>query len=477
MASIQESPTPAAQAVPPVLSKAGAAGAEPGHARHASLASLRPARRPGWLERLFPPRRPTLVLDPARCTGCGACEVACSARDGGPARPEAARLQVLRHEGAGGNFAVFCQHCLDPLCRAACPQQAITRGKDGIVRIDSRLCAHCGLCVAACPEAAPRQVDGRTVKCDLCDGEPLCVAACPQGALSFSPGKSAHWIKYLRWTVQTLAFLLLVVVLTGAVCSLRVAGWSLACPLGVLQNVFSSKTILLTSLAAGMVLLVLALLAGRLFCGWLCPFGFLLDLAGKVLPRRLGEKLRLPAAARNRLAKYGVAGAAVGVSGVVGYQAFCAVCPIGTVCRSYGFQSTVAGAELSLIPALALLEAGEKRSWCRYLCPVGALLGLCAKVGLLKISIGAARCKKFSCMRCASVCPMGIISENDLREGVSPRLDMAECIGCLRCVDICPHGAAVIRFAWQKSTPAERRGPAPCGGCAAGPAGREGGAA
>lgn len=471
MASSQDIPPLPAQPVSPAFSG-------PGHCRHASLASLRPPRQPGWRERLFPPRRPTLVLDPARCTGCGTCEAVCSARDGGPIRPELARVQVLRNEAAGGNFAVFCQHCLDPLCAAACPQRAITRGQDGIVRIDPRLCAQCGLCVAACPEAAPRRgPEGEILKCDLCGGEPHCVAACPQQALSFSPGKSAHWIKYLRWTVQTLAFLLLVVVLTGAVCSVRVADWSLACPLGALQNVFSSKAILLSALGAGLVLVVLALLAGRLFCGWLCPFGFLLDLAGKVLPRRLGEKLRLPAFLRNRLAKYGVAGAALGVSGAVGYQAFCAVCPIGTLCRSYGFQSTVAGAEFSLIPALALLEAGEKRSWCRYLCPVGALLGLCARIGLLKISIGASRCKKFSCMRCASVCPMGIISEQDLREGVSPRLNMAECIGCLRCVDTCPHGAAVIRFAWQKSTPAERRSAAPCGGCGAGPAGRKGGAA
>jgi ferredoxin-type protein NapH len=379
------------------------------------------------------------------------CEAVCSARDG-ELRPEAARLQVLRDECAGANFAVFCQHCLAPVCQDVCPQQAIRKGKDGIVRIDPVLCVHCGLCMQACPEAAPHRSAGAIRKCDLCDGAPRCVEACPQQALSYSSGKRVRWIKFLRWPVQALSFLLLVVVLTGAICSLSVADWSLACPLGALQNMFSSKTILLTTVFAALFLVILSLLAGRLFCGWLCPFGFVLDLVGKILP----QKLHLPGFLRTRLAKYGVAGAALGASGALGYQAFCTVCPIGSVCRSYGLQSMIGGAELAVVPALALLEVSEKRSWCRYFCPVGALLGLFAKIGWLKISIGASKCKKFSCMRCASVCPMGIIPEDALREGVSPKLNMAECIGCLRCVDVCPHGAAVIRFSWSKVTPAER---------------------
>jgi polyferredoxin len=208
----------------------------------------------------------------------------------------------------------------------------------------------------------------------------------------------------------------------------------------------------LATVTAGLALAVLAVAAGRLFCGWLCPLGFVLDLVGKVVPRRLA----LPAVLRTRLAKYGVAGAAVGVSGVVGYQAFCTLCPIGTLCRSYGVQAAVGGAELAILPAVAALEASEPRSWCRYLCPVGAVLALCARLGVVKISIGASRCKKFSCMRCAGTCPMGIIPEADLREGISPKVDMGECILCLRCIDTCPHGAAVIRLRWHKATPADR---------------------
>lgn len=457
---------------------------EPGHRHHTRLPAPLEVRKPSWSswsfckDRIIPGRRPRMVFDPDRCTGCGLCEAACAGRDDsnpGLAKlqipleplkneldaschtnPEAARLRVLREESSGTNFVVFCQHCLDPVCLPACPQRAISRDEKGIVRIDGRLCAGCGLCIQACPEAAPQRApDGSILKCDLCDGNPLCVEACPQKALAYSPGKALGWIKLLRWPVQASAFLLFVVVLIGTVCSLTVGELTLACPLGLLQNIAASKIILLTTIIAALFLIGLTLAAGRFACGWLCPFGFLLDLFGKIVPQRF----RLPGFLRTRLAKYGVAGAALGVSGAVGYQAFCTLCPIGTVCRSYGVQSVVGGAELAILPAIAALEVSEKRSWCRYLCPVGALLALCAKVGLIKIVIGASRCKKFSCMRCAETCPMGIVPESDLREGVSPRIDMSECIMCMRCIDTCPHGAVKIRFRWQKTAPSEKRPP------------------
>ncbi len=417
----------------------------PGHRHHVRLPSTVPEIKRSWKERLWPGRKPRMVFDPRLCNGCGDCVNACANRD--PLHPDSARIEILRAEQAGSNFAVFCQHCLDPPCVRACPQKAVNRAGNGIVGVDSRLCAHCGLCIEACPEAAPQRAkDGRVLKCDLCNGHPICVDACTEKALAYTRGKALGWIRFLRWPVQTVAFLFMVIILVGTVCSLNVGEWSLSCPLGVLQNIAASKLILLSTIAAALFMVVLALMAGRAACGWLCPFGFLLDLVGKVMPR----KFLLPVAVRTRMAKYGVAAAAIGVSGAVSYQAFCTLCPIGTLCRSYGVQGVVGGAELAIVPAIASLETSEKRTWCRYLCPVGALLALCAKIGLLKIVIGAPRCKKFSCMRCAETCPMGIVPESDLREGISPRLNMSECIMCLRCIDSCPHGAVKIRLRWQK---------------------------
>lgn len=406
---------------------------------------------------LFPPAKasgravksgPGVVFDPNRCTGCGLCESVCAAGGAQQGEARAPRVHVLRDAEAGSSFAVLCQHCLDPQCMKACPNGALSKGKDGVVRMDKSLCVNCGLCISACPEAAPmRAPSGEVVKCDLCGGQPACVDACPNGALSYTKGSRSLWIAPLRWLCQLISFFLLIVVFTGTVCAINIATLDIACPFGVLQNVFSGKFILLTTVAAALVLMGLTVVFGRVFCGWICPFGFVLDLVDKVIPHKL---FRLPAFLRSRLNKYGVGAGSLAAAGAVSTQAFCTICPIGTVCRSYGLNSVMAGAEAALIPTIAAMDLGERRSWCRYFCPVGATLGLAAKIGLVRIEIGAPRCKKFSCMRCASVCPMGIIPEEQLVQGVSPKIDMSECIMCLRCVSACPHNAATVRFRWQK---------------------------
>jgi NapH/MauN family ferredoxin-type protein len=402
--------------------------------------------------RVFPPRHPSILFDPKKCSGCGTCEMVCATRNVSKVAPTSSCVKIIREEERGGTSAIFCQHCREPVCVNVCPTRAIEKGEDGILRIDNMFCVECGLCTIACTEAAPlvEPGTGKVRKCDLCEGDPLCVEHCPEQALYFSSGKSIGWIRFLRWPVQFLSFLLLAVVLIGTFCSFRAGMVDLACPTGVLQNIASSKTVILVSVASAMVLLILTIIAGRIFCGWICPFGFILDLVGKMTP-----KVGWPTFLRTRMAKYGILLASIGGSYAMGFQVFCTVCPIGTLCRSFGAKEVFRGAELAILPALGALEIAERRTWCRYFCPVGALLALTAKLGLIKIVIGAPKCKKFSCMECAEVCPTGIIDGDLLREGISPRIPMTECILCMRCIDRCSYSAAKIRFRWQKAAPGE----------------------
>lgn len=404
-----------------------------------------------FLERIREKPRPLIVFDPAKCTGCGTCEMVCSIRNKGLFAPSAASIRIIRDELNGKNFAIYCQQCREPFCINVCPVQAIEKGNDGIVRIDRNRCIDCALCAMACPEAAPLidSIDGQVHKCNLCEGEPLCVAHCQEHALVFSGGKRFGWIRLLRWPLQLASFLLLIVILIGSFCSFEAGTLQLSCPLGTIQNIASARTLILIPAMAAVPLILLTVLGGRFFCGWLCPFGFFLDLVDKVMVKRF----RLPRFLQSRNAKYGLLAASVGGSFALKYQAFCTICPIGTLCRSYGVQGLVGGYELALLPAVASLEIGNRRSWCRYYCPVGALLALVAKIGLIKIVIGAAKCKKFSCMRCADICPMGIVNRNQLIEGISPQLPMEECIFCLRCLDQCPYNAVKIRFFKQKAAP------------------------
>jgi len=133
-----------------------------------------------------------ITADPARCTGCKTCVMACSLHHEGTVTPHLARLRVGRDYFAGPVPLIeLCGQCLGAECLLACPTAAIREDAETGARVvDETKCVACGICVEACRfrmiALAP---DGgrKAVKCDLCDGEPACVRYCPQGALSYEP--------------------------------------------------------------------------------------------------------------------------------------------------------------------------------------------------------------------------------------------------------------------------------------------------
>ena len=112
-----------------------------------------------------------------------------------------ARCSYYHHPGNDGvaflremaAFAVFCRHCREGTCIRACPQEALSRGDDGIVHRSSMLCVKCNSCVIACPfgTLVEELIPFATSRCDACTGRlaadevPLCVASDPDGSLSY----------------------------------------------------------------------------------------------------------------------------------------------------------------------------------------------------------------------------------------------------------------------------------------------------
>lgn len=141
-----------------------------------------------------------IVFDLERCVACHGCAVACKSWRERPLGVFCRRIEKiwlkeermprLRHA------SVACQHCADPACMEACPEGAISKGEDGIVRVDAEKCVGCRNCAEACPYAVPQFPDDgerKMVKCDLCVGRydmekevPPCVATCPTHALSLA---------------------------------------------------------------------------------------------------------------------------------------------------------------------------------------------------------------------------------------------------------------------------------------------------
>ncbi len=52
-----------------------------------------------------------LVLDPARCTGCRSCEVACSTIKTGEANPHASRIRMVLFQDEGFFYPNVCLQC------------------------------------------------------------------------------------------------------------------------------------------------------------------------------------------------------------------------------------------------------------------------------------------------------------------------------------------------------------------------------
>jgi len=164
-----------------------------------------------------PNRKWVMVIDLAKCDGCGHCTMACSKAHFVPDTRQWIKVLTMRdaESTAPYFFPQPCFHCDNPPCTKVCPVDATFKREDGVVLIDNERCIGCRFCMAACPygarsfnwghpheppEAAaepyspeqgfPRRV-GTVEKCDFCadmaiDGMlPHCTSGCPMGAIYY----------------------------------------------------------------------------------------------------------------------------------------------------------------------------------------------------------------------------------------------------------------------------------------------------
>jgi ferredoxin len=96
----------------------------------------------------------------------------------------------------------------------------------------------------------------------------------------------------------------------------------------------------------------------------------------------------------------------------------------------------------------------ERRFWCRYLCPLGGMLGLMSKLAIFRREVSD-ECK--GCALCAPVCPTGTI--DPARNFAS---DPSECTMCLDCLEACPRSRTTfipgLRLSeWREYDPGRRQ--------------------
>lgn len=146
-----------------------------------------------------------VIIDPAACTGCHACELACSLKHFQVCGTEFSSIRIHEFREENLFVPVICQACEDPVCVKLCPMDARKKTETGSLITDENKCIKCRTCLYACPFcAAPVNPDtGRPVNCDLCRDEPLgpwCVRACQtHKALKFELVREEVKAKQRNW--------------------------------------------------------------------------------------------------------------------------------------------------------------------------------------------------------------------------------------------------------------------------------------
>lgn len=100
------------------------------------------------------------------------------------------------------------------------------------------------------------------------------------------------------------------------------------------------------------------------------------------------------------------------------------------------FYGLVVASLLAGVVGVGAYPIGGTRVWCRFFCPMAALLGLVQKIGRYRITVKENMC--ISCGLCSKYCEMGI----DVRAyaQANESFTRASCVGCGLCAEVCPRG-------------------------------------
>jgi len=192
------------------------------------------------------------------------------------------------------------------------------------------------------------------------------------------------------------------------------------CPISAIQNVIlkASTGYLLLFL----VPTVAALFVGRLFCGYVCPFGALQELLHvkrfrRAIPESWMRVLRfLPYAILVYLVARVIATGILTWDGTTPFKAFFT---FGGTAVTLGISGLFAAASIFLF-----------RPFCRLFCPLGAWLSLVSRVSPFRVRVGSS-C--VSCGKCDGACSVCAVKGGTV--------SAADCLLCGECVRACPVGA------------------------------------
>lgn len=168
--------------------------------------------------------------------------------------------------------------------------------------------------------------------------------------------------------------------------------------------------------------LFLSAVAGRFYCGWICPINTVTELVDKLYRKFKIKRMNIPSFLKNPVTRYIL---------------------LAVFVLLFIFMR-VTGKNLPVLPALFavgifLSLLFVPALWHRFLCPYGTILGLPAALARFSFRVDKEKC--VPCGACERVCPGDAFTKE--QEGF-PEIKKSLCLECLSCSTVCPQGA--IRY-------------------------------
>lgn len=226
-------------------------------------------------------------------------------------------------------------------------------------------------------------------------------------------------------------------------------------PFSTLITSIASRSVIVPYLIIGIVILIITVLFGRVFCGFACPLGSIIDLSDRILRGKEKVKQPLRPPLKLQALKYilliGFIILAIGgltfplfmdplcivprVFGIIVHPFFISLLGFFKIGGEKIVQSPIllngafAGSLVTFLLFVLILAGAifDRRFWCQYICPSGAFLGVMSRFNIFTRKINWEKCT--DCGLCAKrICPTRAISSEN-HENTST----SECILCGAC--------------------------------------------
>lgn len=266
--------------------------------------------------------------------------------------------------------------------------------------------------------------------------------------------KEQRTSRWVRWTVLAAMLAVMTTIGIGHQLGWPVVGVDALCPFGGIETLWSlmfGATLVQRAAVSSVILLVgvllTALLFRRAFCGHVCPLGAIQEFFGMLGRRLFGKHRPAVPVALDRVARYLKYVVLAGFTIWTWQAASLVMRPYDPWVAYMHLTSTELWAEFSIgAIVLGISLAGSlvyERFFCKYACPMGALLAITSPLSVFKVRRNESVCT--SCGSCDAVCPVNV------KVSTARTVSDPECINCNECVNVCPSKGALEISAPSKS--------------------------